>query len=95
MVSAAICVAVSAPDCVASSAEKLVAEIDWICVPAKAEMAVVWMAAACALIVKARWLEIRTFADLQIQVLGGAFVLITAAYLTARYLKKSGTLVAD
>ncbi|MFO1512332.1 MAG: isoprenylcysteine carboxylmethyltransferase family protein [Verrucomicrobiota bacterium] len=54
-----------------------------------------WMAAACALIVKARWLEIRTFADLQMQVLGGVFVLITVAYLTARYLKKSGTLVAD
>ena len=54
-----------------------------------------WMAAACALMIKARWLDIRTFADLRVQVLGGVFALITVAYLAARYLKKSGTLVAD
>jgi protein-S-isoprenylcysteine O-methyltransferase Ste14 len=54
-----------------------------------------WMAAACALLVKARWMEIHTFSDPQVQLLGGFFMLLTVTYLAARYLKKSGTLVAD
>jgi protein-S-isoprenylcysteine O-methyltransferase Ste14 len=54
-----------------------------------------WMAAACALMIKAHGLDVRIWADLQVQILGGVFLLITGAYLTARYLKKSGTLVAD
>jgi len=54
-----------------------------------------WVAAAGALMLKDRWLDVHTLADLHMQVLVGALVLISAGYLTARYLKKSGTLVAD
>lgn len=54
-----------------------------------------WMAAACALMIKARWMQIHTLSDPQMQMLGGVFALLTAAYLAARYLKKSRRLIAD
>jgi protein-S-isoprenylcysteine O-methyltransferase Ste14 len=54
-----------------------------------------WMAGVCAVLIKNRWLEVRTFSDLQIHCLIGTAVLVTLAFAIARYLKKSGTLVAD
>jgi protein-S-isoprenylcysteine O-methyltransferase Ste14 len=54
-----------------------------------------WLAAACAVLIKDRWMAVRTFSDPQTMVVFGVFLLVTAAYLVARYLKKSGTLVAD
>jgi protein-S-isoprenylcysteine O-methyltransferase Ste14 len=54
-----------------------------------------WLAAACALLIKDRWMETRTFSEPQTLALLGALALVTAAYAVARYLKKSGTLVAD
>jgi len=54
-----------------------------------------WLAAACGLLMKERWRGTHTFSEPWTVVLIGAFLLVTAAYATARYLKKSRTLVAD
>ena len=54
-----------------------------------------WMAGVCAVLIKNRWLQVRTFSDLQIYCLISTLVLVTLAFAIARYLKKSGTLVAD
>ena len=54
-----------------------------------------WLAAACALLIKERWMQRHTFSEPQTQALLGALVLMTAAFAVVRYLKKSRTLVAD
>lgn len=54
-----------------------------------------WLAAACALLIKERWMHTRTFAEPQIQVFIGALVLVTLGFAAARYLKKTRTLVAE
>jgi len=54
-----------------------------------------WLAAACALVIKQRWMQTRTFSEPQIQAFIGALVLVTLGFVVARYLKKSRTLVAE
>jgi protein-S-isoprenylcysteine O-methyltransferase Ste14 len=54
-----------------------------------------WLAAACALLIKDRWKETHAFSEPWIVVLTGAFLLVTAGYVAARFLKKSQMLVAD
>jgi len=54
-----------------------------------------WLVTACALLAQHRWVQTRSFVDPQMSIIIGAFVLVTAAYFAARYLKKSRALVAD
>ena len=54
-----------------------------------------WLAAVCALLLKQRWLQTHNSSDPWMLGLFAALALVTAAYATARYLKKSGALVAD
>ena len=54
-----------------------------------------WLAAACALLLKDRWMQAHTFSDPCMRALLGALVLVTATYAAARYLKKSRILEAD
>lgn len=54
-----------------------------------------WLAAACGLLIKERWVQTHTFSEPQTKVLFGALILVTVAFAIARYLKKSRTLVAD
>lgn len=54
-----------------------------------------WLAAACALLIKDRWMQTRTISEPQMLGLIGGLVLVTIGFAVARYLKKSRTLVAD
>ncbi len=54
-----------------------------------------WLATACALLIKERWMQTRTFSEPQTLGLIGGLVLVTIGFAVARYLKKSRTLVAE
>jgi len=54
-----------------------------------------WLVTACALVIQDRWVRTHNFADPTLCASIVTVVIVTAAYLAARYLKKSRMLVAD
>ncbi|HEU0038902.1 MAG TPA: S-isoprenylcysteine methyltransferase, partial [Verrucomicrobiae bacterium] len=54
-----------------------------------------WLAAACTLLLKNHWMQAHTISDPLGWTLCGALALVTVAYVEARYLKKSRTLIGD